>query len=198
MFPHFCKTKQHKMLEGLSHYVRGSVPSPENLPKKDKREEDRWLKRSGTNCIIVQNAEIFKQYQFVKEKEFVKENEEAFEILRNILIFELESSNSVNYSADMCRSCPFTYYVPILKTRVLAYLCTLLGLGFLPRFPRRLCGCFVTKRASIGVLVLYTDFVHVFPAYCASFWPVVHRISMPWAWASFSCFFSALDSLRFR
>ncbi len=49
--------------------------------------------------------EIFKQYQFVKEKEFVNENEEAFEILRNI-------SNSVNYFADMCRSCPFTFYVP--------------------------------------------------------------------------------------
>jgi hypothetical protein len=79
-------------------------PSPQNLPKKDKREEDRWLlKRLGTNYIIVQNAEIFKQYQFVKEEEFVKVNEEAFEILRNILIFELESSNSVNYSADMCR-----------------------------------------------------------------------------------------------
>jgi hypothetical protein len=121
-------------------------------------------KRSGTNYIIVQNAEIFRQYQFLKEKEFVKENEEAFEILRNIIIFEMESSNSVNYSADMCRSCPVTYYLPILQTRVLAYLCTLLGLGFLPRFPRRLCGRSVSQRASI-VLVLYKDFVHVFPAY---------------------------------
>jgi len=45
----------------------------------------------------------------------VKENEEAFEILKNILIFEMESSNSVNYSADMCRICPFTYYVPIYR-----------------------------------------------------------------------------------
>ncbi len=68
-------------------------------------------KRSGTNYIIVQNAEIFRQYQFLKEKEFVKENEEAFEILRNIIIFEMESSNSVNYSADMCRSCPVTSYL---------------------------------------------------------------------------------------
>jgi hypothetical protein len=40
----------------------------------------------------------------------------------------------------------------------------LLGLGFLPRFPRRLCGRSVRKTASI-VLVLYKDFVHVFPAY---------------------------------
>ncbi len=127
----------------------------------------------------------------------MKENEEAFEILRNILIFELESSNSVNYSAVMCRSCPFTHYVPILQTRVLAYLCTLLGLGFLPRFPRRLCGRFVGQRASI-VLVLYTDF-------CACF-PCILRILLPSCAPNFnavgvgfiSCFFSALDSLRFR
>jgi hypothetical protein len=63
------------------------------------------------------------------------------------------------------------------------YLCTLLGLGFLSRFPRRPCGRSVRKIASIvGV-------VHVFVAYCASFWPVLHGISVAWASASFSCFF---------
>jgi hypothetical protein len=79
-----------------------ALPPVHKTYQRKTKEEDRWLKRSGTNYIIVPNAEIFKQYQFVKEKEFVKENEEAFEILRNILIFELESSNSVNYIRQKC------------------------------------------------------------------------------------------------
>jgi hypothetical protein len=105
--PFLQREATQNVVRSLSHYVRGLCPQSRK-PTKERG--------SGTNYIIVGNDEIFRQYQFVKEKEFfVKENEEAFEILRNILIFEMESSNSVNCSADMCRSCPFTYYVPIYR-----------------------------------------------------------------------------------
>ncbi len=76
----------------------------------------------------------------------------------------MEYSNFVNYSTDMCRSCPCTYYVPIYR-QVSSLLCTLLGLGFLPQFPRGPCGRSVRKIASTGRVV------HFVVPYCASFCP---------------------------
>jgi hypothetical protein len=59
-----------------------------------------YLDSYGRN-IIFKNAENFKNY-FSQRKKIVKENEESFEMFHNILLFEMESSKSTNYLADMC------------------------------------------------------------------------------------------------
>jgi hypothetical protein len=48
-------------------YPRGSITVHKTYQRK----------RLGTNYIIFQNAENFKQYLFVEAKKFAKENEEA-------------------------------------------------------------------------------------------------------------------------
>jgi hypothetical protein len=40
--------------------------------------------------------------KFSKNENVLEGNEESFDILKNILIFEMESSKLINYSAYMC------------------------------------------------------------------------------------------------
>jgi hypothetical protein len=54
------------------------------------------------NYIICRNAESFLNLFFLKNRIFVKENKEYFGLFRNIL----HGISKINYSRNMCWSCP--------------------------------------------------------------------------------------------
>ncbi len=64
----------------------------------------QYLDDFNTNYIIFRNAEIFNNCFL--QKQIVKQIEESFEIFWKYSIFRMESLKLINYSADMCWSCP--------------------------------------------------------------------------------------------
>jgi len=68
-----------------------------------------FLVTLDTNYVICREGWIFLDNTILKEHMSVKENREIFEMFKNILDLDIESSKLSDYLTDKCWSCPYIW-----------------------------------------------------------------------------------------
>jgi len=68
----------------------------------------RW---PASTLIYIKHVEIFHQKNLNNKFLWSKKNRDSFGMFRNIVIFDMESLELINYSTDICSSCPCTTVV---------------------------------------------------------------------------------------